>query len=130
MNIYSVKNEKLNFFNRPVYCETENEALSYIQNILMSDSDRALASLKGDLALYYLGEIDFVTGNIVATSAIKVCDLEEIFNTIPADKLKPVLTLEHYEILSKAVSELSERLNSVSNVLDHHSHNKKGGISI
>lgn len=64
MKIYSIKNEKLSFFNRPIYVESSNEALSYIQNILMSDADRALLGLKSDLSLYELGEIDFSTGII------------------------------------------------------------------
>lgn len=105
MKIFSIKNEKLGFFNRPIYCESEAEALSYIQNILMSDSDRALSNLKDDLSLYFLGSIDFTTGKIycgnvlfaeklddVSDDPVKVCSLREIFDTIPEDKLKPAIT--------------------------------------
>lgn len=88
MLILSVKNEKLGFFNRPVYCESRTEALSYIQNILMSDADRALVGLKDDLALYHLGSIDFETGFIDALAIpVKVCDLKDIFETIPKDRI-------------------------------------------
>lgn len=88
MNIYSIKNEKLDFFNRPIYCESFNEALSYLQNILMSDADRALIGLKDDLALYYLGSIDFVSGRIDGLKKPnKICDLIEIFNSIPEDRI-------------------------------------------
>lgn len=88
MNIYSIKNEKLSFFNRPIYTESFNEALSYLQNVLMSDSDRALIGLKDDLALYHLGEIDFVTGKIDSPKKpVKVCDLKDIFDSIPSDSV-------------------------------------------
>lgn len=131
MNIYSIKNEKTGFFNRPIYCESENEALTYIQNVLMSDSDRALSSLKGYLALYYLGYIDFVSGIIdTENNPSKICDLEDIFNTIPADKLKPALTIEHYETLCKAIAELEARVADSSTRIEHHTHNRKDGSVI
>lgn len=88
MLIFSIKNEKLGFFNRPIYVESSNEALSYIQNILMSDADRVMLGLKNDLALYAQGEIDFTTGIITGFKhPKKVCDLVEIFDSIPEDKI-------------------------------------------
>lgn len=89
MNIYSIKNEKIGFFNRPMYFESYNECLSYLQNVLMSDADRALIGLKDDLALYFLGTIDFVSGVIDARKGFphKLVDLKEIFETVPADRI-------------------------------------------
>lgn len=88
MNIYSIKNEKLEFFNRPIYCESSNEALTLAQNILMSDSDRALIGLRSDLALYFLGTIDFVSGKIDAVKKpIRIEGLDKIFDSIPEDKV-------------------------------------------
>lgn len=88
MIIFSIKNEKLDFFNRPMYYETSNECLAYLTNVLMSDADRALHGLKSDLALYELGEIDFVSGKInTPKKPLKVCDLLEIFNSIPSDSI-------------------------------------------
>lgn len=88
MNIYSIKNEKLEFFNRPIYCESSNEALTLVQNILMSDADRALIGLRSDLALYFLGTIDFVSGKIEAVKKpIRIEGLDKIFDSIPEDKV-------------------------------------------
>lgn len=86
MKIYSIKNEKIGFFNRPIYCESPNEALTYVQNVLSSDADRALLHLKDDLALYELGSIDFTTGIIDSyEEPLIVCTLHDIFATIPTD---------------------------------------------
>ncbi len=88
MNIYSIKNEKMEFFNRPIYCESFNEAMVYLQNVLMSDADRALIGLKDDLALYFLGTIDFVSGKIDAPrNPKKLCDLSSVFESIPEDRI-------------------------------------------
>lgn len=106
MNIYSIKNEKLGFFNRPIYCESYQEALTYIQNILASDADRALKGLRGDLSLYLLGSIDFTSGEISPSyefidrddEAIKIyqpmciCTLDEIFDSIPDEDIKDTRT--------------------------------------
>lgn len=88
MNIYSIKNEKLGFFNRPIYCENNAEVLSYIQNVLMSDADRALLGLKDDLSLYNLGYFNSQIGIVDAESEpCFVCSLREIFDSIPEDKI-------------------------------------------
>lgn len=107
MQIYSIKNEKLNFFNRPVYVETPNEAINYIQNILMSDADRALHGLKDDLALYYLGDIDFVEGKIDPLKKPKlICNLNVIFETIPDDRI-PQTANQLREMIEKVCSEVN-----------------------
>lgn len=101
MQIYSIKNEKLEFFNRPVYVESLNEMLSYVQNILMSDADRALRGLKGDLAVYLLGDIDFTTGKIsAAKKPVRCCDLESIFDSIPSESV-PQSSKQLYEQITK-----------------------------
>lgn len=107
MLIFSIKNEKLGFFNRPIYCESSNEALSYVQNVLMSDADRALRGLKGDLGLYCLGDVDFTTGMIERSKKgpQKVCDLEEIFNTVPEESIPRDSVALH-----KMIDELAARL--------------------
>lgn len=88
MNIYSIKNEKLEFFNAPMYFDSVNGCKNHMQNILMSDADRALQGLKDDLALYWLGTVDFVTGRIEGfKNPRKVCDLRELFDTIPKDSV-------------------------------------------
>lgn len=136
MNIYSIKNEKLGFFNRPIYCESDAEALSYIQNVLMSDADRALSGLKNDLALYFLGSIDFTTGVIVPTmpslgdgfgkaSPIFICSLEEIFNTIPVDKLKPELTRDDLMRAYDKIKTLENTVSDLSDKLSNHKHYRK-----
>ena len=140
MNIYSIKNEKLGFFNRPIYCESEAEALSYIQNVLMSDADRALSNLKGDLALYHLGEIDFTTGIIspcvkdtvseefgysLEFSPEFVCTLEEIFNTIPEDRLKPKLTEKDLQKAYDKIKDLENTVIDLSDKLKSHKHYRK-----
>lgn len=127
MKIFSIKNEKLGFFNRPIYCESEAEALSYIQNVLMSDADRALSNLKDDLSLYYLGDIDFTTGIITPSMFDEqsstdcnnyVCDLREIFDTIPEDKLKPSLTREDIEKCYDLFKSLSQSVEDRFNLID------------
>lgn len=88
MNIYSVKNEKLEFFNAPMFFETSNGAMSHMQKILMADADRALFGLKDDLALYFLGTVDFVSGKIdTPKKPIKIADLRDLFETIPQDRV-------------------------------------------
>lgn len=115
MNIYSIKNEKLNFFNRPIYCESSAEALSYIQNVLMSDADRALLGLRGDLALYFLGEVDFTTGKINTDRKcpVKICDLNEIFNTIPEESIP-----RDSQALKKLIDDLSVKVKDLSERLE------------
>ena len=141
MNIYSIKNEKLGFFNRPIYCESEAEALSMIQNILMSDADRALSNLKGDLSLYKLGSIDFKTGIIQPCLApidslnesnlcdnyapAFICTLEEIFDTIPDDMLKPKLTVDDMHRAYEKIKTLEDTVSSLENKLKCHKHYRK-----
>ena len=112
MQIFSIKNEKLGFFNRPIYCESSNEALTYVQNVLMSDADRALRGLKGDLALYALGEIDFVSGKIQASKRdpLKICDLQDIFDSIPEESIPrdSQALLKLIEDLGKRVKEMED----------------------
>lgn len=117
MKIFSVKNEKLSFFNRPVYCESSEEALSLIQNILMSDADRALTGLKDDLSLVYLGDIDFATGKIdPCKKPITVSSLSEIFATIPEEKVPQTAKKLQAEIdvlkstLKKLFDELQQKV--------------------
>lgn len=62
MKVFAIKNTKLNYFNRPIFAEYEAEALSYIQNVLASDSDRALRSLADDTMLVEIGEYNSSTG--------------------------------------------------------------------
>lgn len=141
MKIYSIKNEKLGFFNRPIYCESDPEALSYIQNVLMSDADRALSGLKDDLALYCLGDIDFTTGYIYpfafTTSdgdefkPLLICSLKDIFDSIPEDKLKPALTRDDldkcYSMFKDLSGIITERFDDVYEKLHDLDNLKKGG---
>lgn len=111
MHIYSIKNEKLSYFNRPIYTESFNEALSYLQNVLMSDADRALIGLKDDLALYYLGTIDFTDGVICGVKhPKKICDLREIFDSIPDDKVPQTANALYHMI-----DELVKRVHALEN---------------
>lgn len=118
MKIFSIKNEKLNYFNKPIYAESQNEALSYIQNVLMSDADRALLSLRGDLSLYYLGEIDFVAGKLTGVDPELITSLDGIFATIPEDRV-PQTANE----LRKSINNLAERLDGFDEILKEVSKN-------
>ena len=143
MNIYSIKNEKLGYFNRPIFCESEAEARSLILNILMSDSDRAMFGLKGDLSLYYLGSIDFKSGVIFPSLDLKdsdsdnisdmynpsfICSLDDLFEMIPKDKLKPAVTRDEVIKLSGEIESLLSGLNELSDRFNHHSHTHKKGV--
>lgn len=109
MKIFSIKNEGLNWFNRPIYCESANEALSYCQNILMSDADRALIGLKNELFLYCLGDIDFVTGKIDPLKKPQlVSSLVDIFNSVPTDKIPRTETQ-----LKAKIEALEDRINTI-----------------
>lgn len=113
MKIFSIKNEGISFFNRPIYCESEAEALSYIQNVLMSDADRALLGLKDQLALYCLGEIDFTTGVISANDApVIVCSLLDIFNSIPEDRVPQTA-----KKLGQRIDNVVEHLDAIDEIL-------------
>lgn len=136
MLMFSIKNEKLGFFNRPIFANSVNEALSLIQNILMADSDRALSGLKSDLALYKVGEFNQENGFLYYADPdeklpgydiglpILICSLEDIFNSIPEESLKPVLTQRDFDALLEKFNVLNDKLNK----LNFHSHNKKGDI--
>lgn len=109
MKIFSIKNVKLEFFNRPIFCESANEALTYCQNILMSDADRALIGLKDDLALYELGDMDFVTGQIRGyKNPERCCGLREVFDSIPEEKV-PQTSLQ----LQKQIDQIKVSLSSL-----------------
>lgn len=119
MRIYGIKNEKIGFFNRPIYVESAEEALSYIQNILMSDAERALQGLRDDLALYYQGDIDFTTGVITPAEGgpRMVCGLSDIFNSIPKDRI-PNLNMVDQVVADNAtiknlLGDLSKKLDRV-----------------
>lgn len=118
MKIFSIKNEKLNYFNKPIYAESSNEALSYIQNVLMSDADRALLSLRGDLSLYLLGEIDFTSGKLTAVDPELILPLDDIFASIPSDRV-PQTANE----LRKSIYNLSERLDAFDKIIKEVSKN-------
>lgn len=139
MKIFSIKNEKLNFFNRPVYCESAAEALSYVQNILMSDADRALSGLKDDLVLYELGEIDFEKGSILPScmtdssggsvgEPMKVCSLREIFDTIPTEKLQVMPTRDEMKNALTGLSELSVQVKELFEKVENLEKSPKKGI--
>lgn len=117
MKIFSIKNEKLSFFNRPIYVESAEEALSYIQNILMSDADRALFGLKDDLSLVYLGDIDFVTGRIdPCKRPVTIRSLSDIFATIPEDKIprSEKYFMEQLDKLGRALCDLDREVKSLN----------------
>lgn len=104
-------------FNRPIYVESAEEALSYVQNILMSDADRALLGLKNDLSLYLLGEIDFVKGKIDSCKKpLLVCSLSDIFATIPEDKIprNEKYFMEQLDKLGRALCDLEGEVRSLN----------------
>lgn len=110
MIIFSIKNEKIGFFNRPMFYNSSNECIAYIQNVLMSDADRALQGLKADLNLYSLGSIDFDTGKIVAFKhPVKVAELLEIFESIPEDRVPQTAN-----VLRKRIEELEKIVKGVN----------------
>lgn len=118
MKIFSVKNENLSFFNRPIYVESVEEALSYIQNILSSDADRALLHLKNELSLVYLGDIDFTTGKITPCEDLTLCwSLADIFDSVPSDRI-PQNALE----LQKEINSLREQISNISEVMKEVKH--------
>ena len=117
MKIFSIKNEKISFFNRPIYVESAEEALSYIQNILMSDADRALLGLKDDLSLVYLGDINFVTGKIdPCKKPVTITPLADIFASIPEDKIprNEKYIMEQLDKFGRALSDLDKEVKSLN----------------
>lgn len=144
MKIFSIKNEKLGFFNRPMFCESSEECLSLIQNILMSDSDRALTGLKEELTLYYLGDIDFRTGIISPSLAsidsaeeafaidnyqpYFICSLIDIFNSIPAERIKREVSRDDIERLFEYYKTLKDTLDKYTKSFDSHTHTHKKGV--
>lgn len=135
MIIFSIKNEKLNYFNRPIYFESTNECLHYIQNVMLSDADRVLCSLRGDLNLYKLGEIDFSTGIILNDlEPFCVASLDSIFDSIPEDHI-PRTEKEIREAIVKLKQELesftletSEKFKACGDELDLCKKIKKRGV--
>lgn len=102
MIIFSIYNKKIEFHNRPIYCESSNEAISYVTNVIMNDFERSLFAQKDDLELVALGEIDFVTG-VIQPYALpeKIIDLATIFDAIPQERIKAFVTRDEFDAFRK-----------------------------
>lgn len=103
MKIYTIRNNVLNYSNRPFYFESDEEAKQYVLNVLCSDADRALSNLRECLDLYCIGEIDFSAGIITNTCSDFICPLSDIWAYVPQDKV-PRDSVE----LRKEIIELKE----------------------
>ena len=134
--IYCIKNTKTGFCNRPIYVNSQEEALNVIQNILIADTDKALFGLKNDLVLLSLGDYDDVNGVIIPhidenkmPCHIEVCTLESIFDSIPKEFLKPAVTREEISALVEKVRNLSDELTSLRSDVALHRHPTKKGVA-
>lgn len=134
--IYCIKNTKTGFCNRPIYVNSEQEALNVIQNILIADTDKALFGLKKELELIYLGEYDDVNGVIYPcvdgegnSSNYVVCSLEFIFDSIPKEFIKPAVTRDEISALVEKVRTLSDELTSLRSDVALHRHPTKKGVA-
>lgn len=61
--MYSVKDTKIDAFNRPMFFQNEKHMYASIERTL-KDPDSDLARHAADYQLFYLGEFDDVTGVI------------------------------------------------------------------
>lgn len=59
--IYAVKDTKAEYFMRPFYCFSEEEATRLIRSAVL-DSTHPFSKNSVDFDLYYVGEFDDVTG--------------------------------------------------------------------
>lgn len=129
MKIYQIVNNEINFWNRPFFAENDSEAISYIQNILMSDADRALIGLRDHLSLYctgeynsmpdqYAAEYDFAP-SIIGCDPVHICRLDFIFDSIPADRVpRTAVQLkksidDQADLFKKSVNLLSEKIDTL-----------------
>lgn len=132
MKIYQIVNNEINFWNRPFFAENDSEAISYIQNILMSDADRALIGLRDQLSLYCTGEyismpdknydddIDLsYRPSIIGCDPVHICRLDFIFDSIPADRVpRTAVQLkksidDQADLFKKSVNLLSEKIDTL-----------------
>ena len=134
--IYCIKNTKTGFCNRPIYVNSEEEALNVIQNILIADTDKALFGLKKDLVLLYLGLYDDVKGVIIPhldkdgfSSNVEVCTLEAIFDSIPKELVKPAVTRDEISALVDKVRLLTTELAELRSDVSLHTHPTKKGVA-
>lgn len=110
MKIYTIRNNVLNYSNRPFYFESDEEAKQYVLNVLCSDADRALSNLRECLDLYCIGEIDFSAGIITNTCNDFICPLSDIWVYVPEEKIPRDSQQLHREI--KELRELVCKLDS------------------
>lgn len=138
MLVYSIKNTVTGFFNRPIYVNSQQEALNLIQNILITDKDKALFGLKDKLELYFIGRWDDVNGiffphvepkdDVIVESNMFVCSLKDIFDSIPEEFLQPELTRDDIKACVEKIQYLSSELLELKNRYDCHIHPMKRGF--
>ena len=134
--IYVIRNTRTGFCNRPIYVNSQQEALSVIQNVLVTDVDKALVGLKNELELLYLGEYDDVNGLVIPyrddcgeVSNLFICTLEDIFNSIPKEMIKPAVTRDEIKALVDKVHHLDEENTRLNKYLLTHIHPTKKGVA-
>lgn len=98
MKIYSLKNELTNYFNRPMFFESDEEAISTIQNNIASDHTKALFNLAENMSLYYCGDIDFVTFKVIQPK--KPIFIKNVLSICDGIKFKEVIYKDECEKLS------------------------------
>lgn len=136
MLVYSIKNYKLGYFNTPFYAENDSQALNYVQNVLMHDTAGIMIGLKGDLELYCLGtfdcaegilypELTYVNDDVGTYTNRYVSNLEDIFDTIPKEKLKPELTKEDLNRAYEKIKALEARVEDYELKFANHKHYRK-----
>lgn len=140
--VFCIRNKVTGYCNRPMYCTSVEECKNIIQNVLVTDKDKALFGLRDKLELLYVGEWDDVNGLLLpffddkgkSSNAI-VCTIEDIFDSIPEEFLKPALTrddiiacVEKIKDLKSCVNELSSDLSKVKNDFSIHTHPVKKGV--
>lgn len=125
MIIFSIKNNVTGYFNPPFFCESYEEAKNKVQATLVCDTDNYLVSLRNDMSLYDIGFIDFSNGRIIGIEPVCICHLNEIYDSIPADRFKPSITREDYERLVSYVKALESDLHKASDAFANHKHYRK-----
>lgn len=107
MFIYSIKNEKISYFNKPIFAVSDEEALNILRSTIASDYTGGLLALCSELSFYCNGTVDFTTGHYSSFKKPRfICSvdkfMEDVVDTILRSNFEYQNSLENSSEVSDA----------------------------